>query len=92
MHTHISPANAERGAKGSLHCSYGRAFCPNLFSLSPLNLSPMALRLGIAVPCPVTEDISKRLVRLPLFSSLTVAQQSHVIEMAKSFFTYRVAE
>ena len=62
------------------------------FHYPPLNLSPMALRLGIAVPCPVTEDISKRLVRLPLFSSLTVAQQSHVIEMAKSFFTYRVAE
>jgi dTDP-4-amino-4,6-dideoxygalactose transaminase len=60
------------------------------FHYPPLNLSPMALRLGIAVPCPVTEDISKRLVRLPLFSSLTVVQQSHVIEMAKAFFRRRV--
>lgn len=37
----------------------------------PLHTSPMGQRLGYAVgDCPVTEDVSARLVRLPLFAGL----------------------
>ena len=35
--------------------------------------------------CPVTEDIADRLVRLPLYFSLTAADQDRVIEAVASF-------
>jgi dTDP-4-amino-4,6-dideoxygalactose transaminase len=43
-----------------------------VFHYVPLNRSPMAARFGPeSRPCPVTESISDRLVRLPFYNTLT---------------------
>ena len=57
-----------------------------VFHYLPLHLSDMGLKLG-GQPgdCPVTEDISDRLVRLPLFYDLTDSELSHIIDTAKAF-------
>jgi dTDP-4-amino-4,6-dideoxygalactose transaminase len=53
----------------------------SVFHYLPLNTSEMGMKLG-AKPgdCPVTEDISDRLVRLPLFYNMTDDEQTRVIE------------
>ena len=52
-----------------------------VFHYLPLHLSEMGRRLGGREgQCPVTEDVSDRLVRLPLFYQLTDADQARVIE------------
>ncbi|TMC53633.1 MAG: dTDP-4-amino-4,6-dideoxygalactose transaminase [Chloroflexi bacterium] len=53
----------------------------SVFHYLPLHLSRMGLQFG-GEPgqCPVTEDVSDRLLRLPFFNSLTAAQQETVIE------------
>ena len=38
---------------------------------------------------PVTEDLSARLVRLPCFYELSVANQFHIIDCIKEFFRAR---
>jgi dTDP-4-amino-4,6-dideoxygalactose transaminase len=57
-----------------------------VFHYLPLHLSDMGLKLG-GKPgdCPVTEDISDRLVRLPLFYDLTESELTRVIEAARAF-------
>jgi len=52
-----------------------------VFHYLPLHLSEYASRWG-GKPgdCPVTEDVSDRLVRLPFFTSMTEEQQQRVIE------------
>ena len=59
-----------------------------VFHYVPLHLSPMGLRHG-GQPgaCPVTESVSERLVRLPLFYSLTPGDQSRVISAVREFST-----
>jgi len=57
-----------------------------VFHYLPLHLSDMGLKFGGRVgDCPVTEDISDRLVRLPLFYDLSKNDQSYVIEKAMAF-------
>ncbi|MEO8361176.1 MAG: dTDP-4-amino-4,6-dideoxygalactose transaminase [Vicinamibacteria bacterium] len=56
-----------------------------VFHYSPLNRSVMARRLESESACPVTEDVSDRLLRLPFYSTLTEAQQSRVIECVRAF-------
>ena len=53
----------------------------SVFHYLPLHLSRMGVQFG-GEPgqCPVTEDVSDRLLRLPFFNSLTEAQQEMVIE------------
>ncbi len=52
-----------------------------VFHYQPLHLSEMGQRFGgRAGQCPVTEDVSDRLVRLPLSSGLGVNDQAHVID------------
>jgi len=47
----------------------------------PLHLSEMGFRLGTQKSdCPVTEDISNRLLRLPFYNKLTEAEQKRVVE------------
>ena len=50
------------------------------FHYLPLHLSPVGMSLG-GKPgdCPVTESVSGRLLRLPLYPSLTAAEQALVI-------------
>lgn len=57
-----------------------------VFHYLPLHLSPMGERFG-GKPgdCPVTEDVSARLVRLPMFSELSPADQDSVIEAVMEF-------
>jgi dTDP-4-amino-4,6-dideoxygalactose transaminase len=56
-----------------------------VFHYLPLHLSEMGRRMG-GQPgqCPVTEDVSDRLVRLPLFYQLTDADQTRVIDAVMS--------
>jgi dTDP-4-amino-4,6-dideoxygalactose transaminase len=53
----------------------------SVFHYLPLNTSDMGIKFGAKVgDCPVTEDISDRLVRLPLFYNMTDDEQSRVVE------------
>jgi dTDP-4-amino-4,6-dideoxygalactose transaminase len=52
-----------------------------VFHYLPLHFSDMGIKYGgRAGDCPVTEDISDRLVRLPLFYNMTDTEQTRVIE------------
>jgi dTDP-4-amino-4,6-dideoxygalactose transaminase len=57
-----------------------------VFHYIPLHLSPMGTRVGGAVgDCPVAEDVSERIVRLPFYTDLSDDEQTSVIETVKSF-------
>lgn len=57
-----------------------------VFHYLPLNTSEMGLRFGAkAGDCPLTENISDRLVRLPLFYNMTDDEQARVIESVLEF-------
>jgi dTDP-4-amino-4,6-dideoxygalactose transaminase len=56
------------------------------FHYLPLHLSPMGRQFGYQEgDCPVTEDISGRLVRLPFHNSLTRDEQDRVISAITEF-------
>ena len=57
-----------------------------VFHYLPLHLSDYASRWGgKAGDCPVTEDVSDRLLRLPFYNSMTADQQGRVIEALRTF-------
>lgn len=57
-----------------------------VFHYLPLHLSDMGQKFGgTAGDCPVTEDISDRLVRLPLFYNLSDPEQDFIIETILQF-------
>jgi dTDP-4-amino-4,6-dideoxygalactose transaminase len=58
----------------------------SVFHYLPLHLSDMGRQLG-GKPgdCPVTEDLSDRLLRLPFYNDLTENDQATVIEAIQSF-------
>lgn len=57
-----------------------------VFHYLPLHLSPMGRALGGRPgDCPVTESVSARLVRLPLFATMSDAEQAQVIAALQSF-------
>jgi dTDP-4-amino-4,6-dideoxygalactose transaminase len=57
-----------------------------VFHYVPLHSSPMGSALG-AMPghCPVAEDVSARLARLPYYTDLTESDQCHVLEATLAF-------
>ena len=56
------------------------------FHYLPLHLSQMGRKFGGQEgDCPVTEDVSDRLIRLPLYKDLTQAEQERVISAIKTF-------
>ncbi|HLK20851.1 MAG TPA: dTDP-4-amino-4,6-dideoxygalactose transaminase [Bryobacteraceae bacterium] len=58
----------------------------SVFHYQPLHLSDMGMKFGGRVgDCPVTESISDRLVRLPLYNSLSEQEQSSIVETIHSF-------
>ena len=58
----------------------------SVFHYLPLHLSRMGLRYGGRPgDCPVTEDVSGRLLRLPFYVGLTEAEQGEVIEAVTGF-------
>lgn len=60
------------------------------FHYVPLHNAPAGARYGRVAPggCPVTEDVSVRLVRLPLFAGMTQAELDRIIDAVQE---YRVA-
>jgi dTDP-4-amino-4,6-dideoxygalactose transaminase len=57
-----------------------------VFHYLPLHLSPMGRRLGGRPgDCPVTEDLSDRLLRLPFYNGLTEEAQGEVIDAVRAF-------
>lgn len=57
-----------------------------VFHYVPLHLSEMGMRLGgYAGQCPVTERVSDQLLRLPLYSGLSLSEQDQVIGALKDF-------
>jgi dTDP-4-amino-4,6-dideoxygalactose transaminase len=57
-----------------------------VFHYLPLHLSEMGKLLGGREgECPVTEDISDRLIRLPFYTQLTASDQQRVIEAVREF-------
>jgi len=57
-----------------------------VFHYVPLHLSPMGERLGGRPgDCPVTEDVSARLVRLPFFTDLDRASQDIVVRAVRDY-------
>lgn len=58
----------------------------SVFHYIPLHTSPMGIQYGYAPgDLPVTEDISCRLLRLPMFFELSEADQDFVINQVASF-------
>lgn len=56
------------------------------FHYVPLHTSIMGRKLGYAQgDCPVTESVSDRLVRLPLYASISAEDQGRVIDQVLSF-------
>jgi len=61
-----------------------------VFHYTPLHLSRMGQGAGgRAGDCPVTEQVSDRLLRLPLYNDLTPADQQIVVESIRDFFATR---
>jgi dTDP-4-amino-4,6-dideoxygalactose transaminase len=58
----------------------------SVFHYLPLHLSEMGQRNGGAPgQCPVCEDVSDRLLRLPFYNSLSDAEQNDVVDAIKTF-------
>jgi dTDP-4-amino-4,6-dideoxygalactose transaminase len=58
------------------------------FHYLPLHLSPIGMETlgGRPGDCPVTESVSGRLLRLPIYPGLTEAEQDRVIQTMMEFF------
>jgi dTDP-4-amino-4,6-dideoxygalactose transaminase len=57
-----------------------------VFHYLPLHLSPMGLRFGGRQgDCPVTEDLTDRLIRFPFFTGMSSSEQTRVIEAVHGF-------
>jgi dTDP-4-amino-4,6-dideoxygalactose transaminase len=60
----------------------------SVFHYVPLLLSVMGMKFG-ARKCPVTEDLSSRLLRLPFYNDLTEDDQAQVVGSINDFFDVR---
>ena len=57
-----------------------------VFHYQPLHLSDMGRRFGGTMgDCPVTEDASDRLIRLPFYTDLSRAEQEEVVASVREF-------
>lgn len=57
-----------------------------IFHYIPLHQSVMGKKVGCNASLPMTESLSERLVRLPLYYSLTEDEQTRVINATRNFF------
>ncbi len=63
-----------------------------VFHYLPLHSSQMGMRLGgKRGDCPITEDLSDRLVRLPFYTSLSQSDHERVIEAVTAFVPHEAA-
>ncbi len=61
-----------------------------VFHYVPLHSSPKGRELGnVAEDLPVTEELSRRVLRLPMYYELTKEEQNRVIEGIETFFSFR---
>jgi dTDP-4-amino-4,6-dideoxygalactose transaminase len=57
----------------------------------PLHTSPMGRQLACDSRClPVTDDVSARLIRLPVYPELTEPEQLRIVEKLSGFLRRRV--
>ena len=56
-----------------------------VFHYQPLHLSPFGRRLQPHADCPVTEDVSDRLIRLPFYTNMKADDTHAVIEAVREF-------
>ena len=57
-----------------------------VFHYLPLHLSDMGKKLGgIQDECPVTVDVSDRLVRLPFYNDLTINNIENIVSTIEKF-------
>ncbi len=57
-----------------------------VFHYLPLHLSEMGRKFGgRSGDCPVTEDVSDRVLRLPFYNALDDVTQGRVVEAVRSF-------
>ena len=56
-----------------------------VFHYLPLDRSAMGRRFGRSSGCPVSADVSERLVRLPFYTSMTEGEQAEVIDAVTAF-------
>jgi dTDP-4-amino-4,6-dideoxygalactose transaminase len=83
MYYLLMPSLAARQALITHMRAFGVA---GVFHYLPLHLSEYAARWGgKAGDCPVTEDVSDRLLRLPFYNQLSEGQQTRVIEALLTF-------
>ena len=79
----LVPSLAERQA---LIAHLGAREINAVFHYLPLHLSSMGRQFGGKEgDCPVTEDVSDRLLRLPFYNELTEADQTRVVAALKDF-------
>src|SRR5579883_419212 len=85
MYYVLMPSLAERQAL--IEHLKGRGIL-SVFHYLPLHLSDMGQKFGGKVgDCPVTEDVSDRLLRLPFYNDLTEEEQAYVVAEIGSFST-----
>jgi dTDP-4-amino-4,6-dideoxygalactose transaminase len=57
-----------------------------VFHYQPLHISPMGRQFGGRLgDCPVTEEISDRLVRLPFYNDLSESDQARIVDAVTAF-------
>jgi dTDP-4-amino-4,6-dideoxygalactose transaminase len=57
----------------------------SVFHYVPLHLSTMGMKFGVR-ECPVTENLSSRLLRLPFYNDLTEGEQAQIVRAITEFF------
>ena len=81
---HLRFSERDQRARFIAHMKQRQISC--VFHYQPLHLSPVGQRFGGYLgQCPVAEHAGSCLIRLPLYNSLSDAQQSQVIEAVTSF-------
>jgi dTDP-4-amino-4,6-dideoxygalactose transaminase len=78
----IMPSEASRDA---LISHLRDAGILSVFHYQPLHLSPYGQRVGPGAECPMTEDVSARLIRLPFYTNMDEADAGAVIESVCNF-------
>jgi len=77
---------ADRQQRDALIAHLARHGVEAVFHYVPLHTSPMGRRLGNRPgQLPVTESVSERIVRLPLYPDLTDAEQDRIVEVVTEF-------
>lgn len=65
------------------HHGIGTTFHYLPLHLSPIGLNPLGYKAG---DFPVTESVSRRLLRLPIYPTLNEHEQTHILETMYAFF------